>query len=158
MEKSDLQMGMYNGETRRGRSMERQDDGPGLERLSLTECHEGDIIAIATGNDEKQEAHMFIKQTNKEGAAKGWLEIRQTEEGEQEVPVELCMLEPNRFGNSFITYSVVLRRGYELGIVEVGGTTLYNLGPINELTKVDLDDAMLDQQAAETPIILARAS
>lgn len=133
------------GRPLRGRSLQREDGTHAS--LDLTEVKPGDKVRIIVGSDYIQEIEK-TEGDSQGSALENWRLPAEPERTLGDRAVRLVILEPNPSGTSFLTHSVVLREGYEVGYVGddtpnsirslgVVGTILFSSAEQGSLTPIE---------------------
>jgi hypothetical protein len=126
---------ILDGEPVRGRTKLHKDGG-GYQALDLVELRQKDALRVQTASGD---THYFVKTRERDedgvevGAVDGW--VRRDVEAKigADIAGRFVFLEPNPQGTSFLTPSVVMRRGMELGFIpntEPPTHVIQNLGII----------------------------
>lgn len=129
---------ILNGEPVRGRSKQNKDGS--FRALDLVELDQKTTLAVEVASGEK---HHFLKAKERDddgvelGAMDGW--VRRDAEAKLggDIAGRFVFLEPNPKGASFLTHTVVMRRGLELGFIpseEPSTNVIQSLGVIARIS------------------------
>lgn len=138
--------GLFNGDVERPVQQREKGD---FTVYDLRNAKEGGLLAIRSHSD----VHILVKEAAGEhdDARQNWRLLAEREIG---TAVKLVLLEPNRFGSSFLTHGIILKQGMELGVVKQDEEprTMKSLGVIAGIayatTEVEGEQALPGMQPA----------
>ncbi|HET6747482.1 MAG TPA: hypothetical protein VFH06_05240 [Candidatus Saccharimonadales bacterium] len=140
--------GLLNSGTREEYPVQRKTKGS-FVAYDLRDAEEGGLLAVRSHSD----VHILVKEAAGEhdDARQNWRLLAERDVGSA---VKLVLLEPNRFGSSFLTHGIVLKQGMELGVVKQDEEprTMKSLGVIAGIayatTKVEAEEPLSGIQPA----------
>jgi hypothetical protein len=145
---------ILNGEPLRGRTKRQHPKSVNYTALDLVELREqGSAMYVETQAGK----YLFEKSQERDengievGAMDGWVRTTAEKKVGADIAGRFMFLEPNPKGTSFLTPTVVLREGLEVGFVTSGSNVIESLGVAARILAGDdaIAEAKRDEELAE---------